>query len=1602
MQNITVADNVSSYLNFSSSENLQNFLTCGDQSGRNTYILVRNLLHKFNSSLESVFRREIDTKGNPINLTYLQELEALFLSFNDGSLYLVSNISDGNSDSTQSESSGKVELIGELDGGLACTAWSRDQTMLFLLTIQGKMLVMNPTWDVLHENDFPSGFVCDLANPVYVSWRSDNAHFAISYLEENASANLKRRVVRIFNYKLEEPRLGRNEDNSFVNGLHGDISWSSDHALIASGTSLPSRNRLQISFFETNGLRHRELILSNHTHESASVLLVSWNLTSELLLVVLQDSVNSCDKYVQIWKRDNYYWHCKQEILISTKSIKVLWDRSDRYCIHVWYTPLLEKNHMNSLIHQTIRFSMEYTVSDSMHMNTVATISGKNQVFLTPCELAVVPPPMTFLTLQATSQVNSIAFQPLQRNVPNESNVLRGVMTLSNNQLVKFQVKVHLPGMNQSKMTSLVSEVKEVVPCITCGVASDISSGVIQSTNVSLQWKENVSPVSRWRSLTLLHEDAIAAIADSVIGLENYLVIVSSSGVESYHPFVGEKRLSKLFSATSNDSLWILLSNGDVMKCLVNDDGTIKLSNHSSVPPNSTLKHIPTKGTIMNSVDLLLCHSNIGQLLLNGALLHPAVKSFSYHDELEVLVIATNGAAPQLLYAHVSELESVRGKSNADDIFTRSSSVDGNIAADQVMKRPLETGSTIITVVSSKDNVILQLPRGNLEAFSPRFLHLCRIRRLLDSSKAPKVDKALILMRKHRIDMNLLFDHNPSIFMNLDVMIESIRNINERLVNGKEGKSTAKTFGHDYWDLFLSSLEDVDCTSPRGKYPTPSYWKELIQWPLTMISSIPDAILQVEPGIKSLLQSESKINRACSCLRAALFIVMMNSDGTINFSHPLIKSVITSYARQNPADIESCLRLVQRVCLYDPKLPLAIVSGDAALNHTILVCDSDVELLYSTALGMYDLSLAYTVIQRGDSDPKYYSTLLASIAKMGDQNSVSVNSLSFSQKWAVDVHLGRWREALVSLVALSVQDFENGKMKLLDEASLVKAMYTDSFFPENSTNDNIIQQGLQSPLFTALRIIDRHKLHDFALDLWKNSESNSLILRVITHGRGWSLLKQQAEESFTNYASAKLGSAVLPPGYSRASVVHEETSTISEMLEIFMRFPVPLVDDALYVAVSRCDDLESRFNGLSMWQLALSLLSISSSSIRRKKWNNLVVSLILNPEAISLPPHASELINEMVSRLKQHSNPTLIAAAASILMMNQDNIEEAVELFVYAKEYDDAIKAAVVSSRFDLMETTILPALESGFEKTVDEIDSKKEELFSLLEKLRISREASFMLPLSEIVGDSALEAGVVLSSEISLLKDGMDPALYGEAILNSLKSTDGESNAHSEWTDSSTYSTTFSTLSEASNSSNLSLGSKSVGKFSHVAATSYNVPIVDPSTLRLGTKAASTTGSNFAESTLTSAHKMMERKEQKSIASALAVSKRIKRQLEKGKKKVGSYDDDEIICKSLNPLIPTQSSWINQVEKLGKSLVLAGMASKALTLRSKLENVIDSLKKVALPKERRNVLQEISEISMCEEGDEEAILKRLPQSLIKKLTVSEKDPVKILENLLK
>ncbi|MFH4982987.1 hypothetical protein AB6A40_009696, partial [Gnathostoma spinigerum] len=158
------------------------------------------------------------------------------------------------------------------------------------------------------------------------------------------------------------------------------------------------------------------------------------------------------------------------------------------------------------------------------------------------------------------------------------------------------------------------------------------------------------------------------------------------------------------------------------------------------------------------------------QFLVNNRLLSDNVGSYSVGDEF-LLLLTLDHRIRTFLISDISAGTTV-------------SKLGGG--------RAVERGSTIIGHDPSGTTVWLQMPRGNLETLHLRALLISKLMKLMDKLE---YRQAIELMRKQRVNMNLLYDHSPELFMN-----------NMRRFVDEVGDC-------DYLNLFILSLSDEDTTT---------------------------------------------------------------------------------------------------------------------------------------------------------------------------------------------------------------------------------------------------------------------------------------------------------------------------------------------------------------------------------------------------------------------------------------------------------------------------------------------------------------------------------------------------------------------------------------------------------------------------------------------------------------------------------------------------------------------------------------------------------------------------------------------------------------------
>uniref|UniRef100_A0A3B4C934 Elongator complex protein 1 n=1 Tax=Pygocentrus nattereri TaxID=42514 RepID=A0A3B4C934_PYGNA len=232
--------------------------------------------------------------------------------------------------------------------------------------------------------------------------------------------------------------------------------------------------------------------------------------------------------------------------------------------------------------------------------------------------------------------------------------------------------------------------------------------------------------------------------------------------------------------------------------------------------------------------------------------------------------------------------------------------------------RKVERGSRIVTVVPQDTKLILQMPRGNLETIHHRALVLAQLRKWLDDLK---FRDAFECMRKLRINLNLIYDHNPSVFLgNVETFLKQIDSTN-------------------YINLFLTELKEEDTT--KTMYPCPM-----------------SAACQSASGSGG--GGKKKVDTVCDALRSSMETFCL--------------CILTSHVKKTTPELEVALQKVRELRGKNCTDEQNAASAEEALKYLLFLVN--VNELYEHSLGTYDFDLVLMVAEKSQKDPKEYLPFL--------------------------------------------------------------------------------------------------------------------------------------------------------------------------------------------------------------------------------------------------------------------------------------------------------------------------------------------------------------------------------------------------------------------------------------------------------------------------------------------------------------------------------------------------------------------------------------------------------------------------------------------------
>ncbi|KAG5845628.1 hypothetical protein ANANG_G00141300 [Anguilla anguilla] len=838
--------------------------------------------------------------------------------------------------------SSQLECVGSVDSGLTGMSWSPDQELVTLTTGQETIIMMTKDFEPIteveiHQDDFGEGKFITVGwgkketqfhgsegkqaaqrkiveiQPAVpwddrrprISWRGDGQLFAVSAVCPRTGA----RKVRVWNRECV-----LQSTSEAINGLEQSLCWKPSGSLIASTQRHP--NKHSVVFMERNGLLHGDFTLP-FGKEQVKVKELLWNSDSTVLAVWLEDMSPGEDgqlsTYIQLWTVGNYHWYMKQSLhfgkTLARAPACMCWDPELPHRLH-----LLTRG-WTSLTYDW-GWSTERSLGDDDHdKGNVAVIDG-DKVLVTTFRQCVVPPPMCAYELQLPAAVNQVTFHP----EPKRTNDL-AVLTADG--------RVFVYGKEMGNQSD---------PAVGPAGFRVIAQNPELKKTYSIEMDQE-EPLAL-RLLLWLKDDTFLAVGCGERPSQSHLLIMGPSGTHSPEHRLEirscvqvEGHVMSMCHSSRTGTVALQLEDGQIRRFLwdSSEPAVVEWHNSSGSAVHFPLPCVQTALGTVAGEEHLFGLTDRSRFFVGDTEIASNISSFVVYDTF--LLLTTHSHTCRCL--SLSTL-TVKG--------LQAALVSDGGQNDETLRR-VERGSRIVTVVPQDTRLILQMPRGNLETIHHRALVLAQVRKWLDSLK---FKDAFECMRKLRINLNLIYDHNPKVFLKsvqtFLTQIDSVSSIN----------------------LFLTELKEEDTT--KTMYPCPS-----------------NTAAQAGPGC-----SGNKVDIVCDALRST----METED-----PHKYCLSILTSHVKKTTPELEIALQKVHELRVNPPNAENS-VSAEEALKYLLFLVN--VNELYEHSLGTYDFDLVLMVAEKSQKDPKEYLPFLNALKKMEPNY----------QRYTIDKHLKRYKKAL--------------------------------------------------------------------------------------------------------------------------------------------------------------------------------------------------------------------------------------------------------------------------------------------------------------------------------------------------------------------------------------------------------------------------------------------------------------------------------------------------------------------------------------------------------------------------------------------------------------
>ncbi|KAI1301550.1 Elongator complex protein 1 [Halotydeus destructor] len=878
-----------------------------------------------------------------------------------------------------------VELVGSVPSGIISMAWSGDQEYLVIVTGDEKLILMSRTFDPISEKELnPQEYGSGKA--VNVGWGSKSTQFHGS--EGKTAAKAKTEIQELSQSDDKQVRISWKSDGDYFAVSSIDSSqncrvvriWSSNAELLHTSepvvglehclswkpaghliaSSCQRYGKHEIIFYEKNGLTHGGFKLPFE----ASVFTikdVAWSSDAKILSVWGQYQMKD---YIFLYTIGNYHWYLKQTLEFSSSSGQpstLKWDTEKPMRLHITLND-------GTYSYYTFKWS-----TCSSGNSEVAVVDGK-KLLLTPFNSCVIPPPMCAYTVDFPEYVREVGFD-------NESKIYA---YLSDKRLFCIDYNNNLcAGWNSSDEVKIIS-----------------GSGTLHKRTFELP-----STCSFYQLPSDSNFYHFSFVDNAIIAVEE------NNGKRTLSKFEPSNAKKSVINdldlddvkaaATYKNTIAIeLLKSKIVMKLESNDELLKKFSEANDCLLLQSCADI--KLAYVGQEMAVFGLSENGQLCCNSTLLLRNCSSFLIHENKFLLFTLTSNTL------------------NCWSLETQvNMKLSGKEFDEKQEEKPTEPGSKLVT--STKlGGVVIQTPRGNLETVYPRLLLWHSVVKRLDEQQYLQ---AFEIMRKHRMNLNLLHDRDPQHFLdNIDKFIDSLK---DKI---------------SYLNLFISDLSEELITPPgiSLKPPTVKHKVSKLCHLLRQKMTFLDASKFLQPIIASLVK-EGKVGEALlkikelseqseqdDALKFILYMIDVNAlcDEALGTYDLDIVLIVASKSQKDPKEYSQFLNEIRN---YSPeeykryKIDVHLKRFAKALGH-IAKCEDtffaeaveliDQKRLYKEAITVFESQAQLDIIWKKYAEyllsKRYYNESALAFQRAKDPlNAVKSYQLS-----------GNWNAAIVASLSL--------------------------------------------------------------------------------------------------------------------------------------------------------------------------------------------------------------------------------------------------------------------------------------------------------------------------------------------------------------------------------------------------------------------------------------------------------------------------------------------------------------------------------------------------------------------------------------------------------